>query len=102
MEMRQQALLQSLKKWPTKEKAKAKDEEPADPTSTNLMTIQDDHLDRGISELAKKTADEEASEYALYRQSWESAHCKNCDHFENLSKRACYFSCCLSPFYLFP
>ncbi|KAK1619967.1 hypothetical protein QYE76_025484 [Lolium multiflorum] len=77
------AFLHSQDKLPTKKKAKAKDEESADSSTTNSMTIQDNHLDKGKSALAKKTADEEAADYAWYRLSWESNCCKNCDHFEN-------------------
>ncbi|KAM0927042.1 hypothetical protein ACQ4PT_003162 [Festuca glaucescens] len=79
------AFLHSQDKLPTKKKAKAKDEESADSSSTNSMTIQDNHLDKGKSALAKKTADDEAADYAWYHLSWESNCCKNCDHFENLT-----------------
>jgi hypothetical protein len=86
------AFLHSQDKLPTKKKAKAKDEESADSSTTNSMTIQDNHLDKGKSALAKKTADEEAADYAWYRLSWESNCCKNCDHFENSSTSASYFT----------
>jgi hypothetical protein len=77
------AFLQRQQKLPTKKKAN--DDESADPSSTNLVAIQDNHLDKGKSALAKKTSDEEAVDYAWYRLNWESNCCKNCDYFENLS-----------------
>ncbi|CAM0942668.1 unnamed protein product [Alopecurus aequalis] len=51
----------------------------------NSVTIQDDHVDKAKSALAKKTADEEATAYASYRSCWEHNCCKgdDCDHYNH-------------------
>ncbi|KAM3409769.1 hypothetical protein ACQJBY_002189 [Aegilops geniculata] len=88
------------------EDSKKATEPAADP---NSVTIQDDHVDRAKSALAKETADEEAKAtlaketadeeakaalaketadeeeeaYDQFRKHWEDKCCKDCDHFQH-------------------